>query len=432
MEDKRIALLFVLNDSFCPESQDSAYTVGATGFCVALVQELAATGIRPAFVLYQRDEHLSVPALANSTFLNCPAIRIRFHFAMDQGLLSQALGDCARRLPAALRETGQFCVVFYYQSSTFLPFTPPGYPFVVTHHGPFVHDVRSKCGDAFAIQAFGGGPDKVLHLHKYQKKGLDVLRHGPGAAIEMSSVQRRTLVERGVPVAKIFPALPPASLLCNNVQRDDPYRRASEDEPALHLFTAAARVDRFKNFGELILAANILVRSGVRVRLSMFVGGEGEDRARSDLKRTLIPELRCSAQIGPKLGHGALLRCMSENRKRGVFVCSSVYETLGITPLEAISSGMATVAPARRRTVGVTDYIGSSYQYYGGAAGLAAKLASLSSFEDLSEVGLQQRTRLRSLVRGQEFTGVLSRVLCLLTPTPANARHSELPEHVAV
>jgi glycosyl transferase family 1 len=312
----------------------------------------------------------------------------------------------------------QLAPVIYHQSNTLLNLTRQDAPFLVTHHGPFASEVCDRFGFAFAVEAFCGGPDKVRHLARAQALGVTHLQQSPrGIAIELSSVQDKVLRHNGVQKRKVFRTPPPIDLIppCATPQLTNLPSFAPRSEGnsgrGLHIVSAAARADRFKNLSEVIAAANELTASGMPVWLSLFVGADDEERARTALRVQLSERLRTNALIAPRLSHAGLIEFFSRRESRAVFVCTSVYETLGITPLEAVLSGVPTLVPDRPGVVGVADYVEPEYRYPTTAGGLVENLADLAAAGNLARIGIRQREWAMRFGGSKRFFEVLDEAL---------------------
>lgn len=253
---------------------------------------------------------------------------------------------------------GQLIVV-YHQSAVTVPSTPHDIPCVVTHHAPMVHDVLRRFGPAFAQQAYQGDDGKVSFLGHAQRLGLDYLAHGHGAlAVELSEVQGSLVVEAGVPRRRTLVVPPPYAA-------DHPSHRPGENTWASRdrvLFTAAARIDGFKRLESMADAFADAARGRPWLYLRMFVGASTESEARSELVSRIPLCLRRRVRITPRLSERVLNRYMSRSR-RAAFVFPSIYETLGITALQAATWGMPLIMRGIPAPIGAREYIrgGSCY-----------------------------------------------------------------------
>jgi glycosyltransferase involved in cell wall biosynthesis len=146
------------------------------------------------------------------------------------------------------------------------------------------------------------------------------------------------------------------------------------------LFTAIARLTVFKNADLLIDGAKILLFRGMDVSV-LVAGGDGS-KPHSDIRARLVERvpshLRDCVQVVEKIPQEELYTYFNSDRVRetGIFVCSSRYETLGITPLEAALSGVTTVITDSKQ-VETTRYFPADYRFEASAEELANPLEGL-------------------------------------------------------
>ena len=141
--------IIVLNGNFAPAAAAGPLKYGAVAYALRVAEALdRLADCWPDSSLYRRNERLHRPRLEPVSFLGYPALELGFHFAMDRRVLTAAVEDARLRL-----DRGRL----YYQTNVLLPFHPPGRPFVVTHHAPFVDHVVEVMGPRLAAEAFGAG-----------------------------------------------------------------------------------------------------------------------------------------------------------------------------------------------------------------------------------------------------------------------------------
>lgn len=410
----RIAI--ALNARFVPASHRASHAVGASGFALNAADLLSTSGLLAGFLIYERDEDLSLPSLARMRVHDHPAVRLRFNFRMPPVMVQEAISVALRLLG---RDEGT--LVPYYQSNTLLPLHPREVPFLVTHHGPFAQEVSRSFGRRFAVDAFRGGAAKVDHLERMQACGVRVLRGARrGVALELSGVQESYLLRAGVAPEKVVRIAPPWELAPVDVEgesRDSSGAGAHDDDgdgDGLHLVTMVARADTFKNLPRLIEAANALTRDGVSLRLSIFAGADDDEHARAALSALVSPELRARTRIAPRLSHDALLAYFKRHRTGRIFVCTSLYETFGLTPLEAMISGMVTLLPDNPVRIGVVDYAPSRYLYAPSVQGLIEAVQRLHRLHRLAlcghllpRLGEEQRAFARHLLLTRAFESTM-------------------------
>jgi hypothetical protein len=105
------------------------------------------------------------------------------------------------------------------------------------------------------------------------------------------------------------------------------------------------------------------------VRVLVAGDDEDENHRREELLTRVPNELRSEFMIIPKLSKDSLYALFDEVNDSGIFVCTSRYETLGITPLEAGLSGVPTVI-VDSPTVEASAYYPKEYRFEGSIAGL--------------------------------------------------------------
>jgi glycosyltransferase involved in cell wall biosynthesis len=399
----RPKVFLTLNKRFVLNQIIESHPFGVIGFVVSIVAFLASEKLLGGIILYNRDEALTMPILETASFLDIPSIELRFNFRIRASELRNALRSAVLTLDRDfdIVHTKSRCTrVIYHQSNTLVPFTPEDMPFLVTHHGPFAQEICRIFGKAFAIDAFQGGINKVDHLIRMQRLGIAKLRRSAhGAALEMSQVQEHLLLQYGVPSDRVYRIPPPICRLKSSYTQTFPIPDHSLQK--VELITAVARIDHFKNLRLLIEAANHLAYSGVVCQLSIFAGSEKEEPERQRLYELLCKEMRTATRIAPRLAHSALLSYFNEHRAQGIFVCTSLYETFGLTVMEAILAGLVTLVPDEPSRIGVLEYMSPSSRYVPTTDGLICKLREVISEEHRISLYHEQRDIIRqSLEKG--------------------------------
>jgi hypothetical protein len=414
----RPRFILTVNRRFVPASEDDSYSFGVVGFVLQVARALAARGQLCGLIMYRRETAVERPTVKPSTFLGCPGVELGFHFAMSRDELR---GAFARAIDLLTVDRTSSCacspVVIYHQTNTLLSLTPPELPFLVTHHGPFASEIDRLFGRDLACDAFQGGAQKLDHLIASQASGVDHLRQSRnGAAVELSTVQEAVLRAQGVTPEKVWRIAPPLSASPAPLDAS-----CVDDHGALHLVTATARIDAFKNLSRLVAVANRLDAAGVPVRVSMFVGGAHEDAERAALRAALREPLRAAARVEQRLPHRELMRFFARHRQQAIFVCTSVYETFGITPLEAILAGMTTLVPDAPAHVGIAGYLGASSRVDIAESSLVDRLLQLHRRGARLWLGNEQRDIVLSRVGPErclnELTAAAARVCQQSSPT---------------
>ena len=329
--------IIVLNANFAPASAAGPFKYGAVGYALRAAEALDRLGLLAGFLLYRRDERLDRPRLLAAPFLGYPALELGFHFGMGRDVVGAALADARTRL-----DRGRL----YYQTNVLLPFHPPGQPFAVTHHAPFVDHVVEALGPRLAEEAFGAGPAKLEHLRDSQRLGLDYLARSRGSAVEISSIQAGYLRTRGVRPRSIHRIHPPLEWSggADGLSRAGARLRSfiARAGPGLVLCTACSRLDAFKNVELFVEAALRLLKSGLDLR-ALIVGGLSRDGERRRLEALVDEGLAHRFCFAPRVSRDDLAGLLDELAGRGLFVCPSRYETCGLTPLEAAARGVCTL-----------------------------------------------------------------------------------------
>lgn len=171
-----------------------------------------------------------------------------------------------------------------------------------------------------------------------------LLQDNQGTVLAHSRLQQRILENAGLDSTRFKYIHPPIGIpKCN-----DPIilPKAMLDfiyGADLLLFTAVARLDYFKN-AELVVQSGLsLLEIGITARTLVVGDPEGDSFRRRALLESVSPEKRTNFLVAPRLAKDQLYALFAAARRNGVFLCPSRYETLGITPLEAAASGVATL-----------------------------------------------------------------------------------------
>ncbi len=412
MDRRTPQIACILNSRYAPETHWSSYTAGAGRFSSAVASLLSSRDLFAGFVLYRRNENLSAPTIKSTSFLGFKAVEVSFNFRMRHELVRSVLQSALDLLaPDTSRYAQQYTPISYHQSNTLLPFVTANCPFLVTHHGPFASEVCNRFGSRLAIQAFQGSAAKVRHLIRAQAQGLRTLASTrPAVSIELSDVQAAVLRRNGISRSTVLRAGPPvqewlARERCHHGLVHLPHLTSAHR--SLHVISATARVDEFKNLSELVSAANTLVGEGTDLTLSLFIGEERDSLGRSRIQRQMADKLRARSILRPRLPHCCLQRLFLTVCHRTVFVLSSIYETLAITPIEAVLAGLPVLVPDRPETVGITEYIPSQWRYVPSAEGLAHKLRQILETPNLRAIAMAQRQFLVAHIDPMQFIDVL-------------------------
>ncbi|MFE4960854.1 glycosyltransferase [Streptomyces sp. NPDC056653] len=333
--------IIVVNERYFPDSEFVPANVGATSFSRSVLRCLEGAGLSAGLILYKRDENREEPQVDVVFRSGAICAVLRFNFDMSEASVSRAIADAARTLLARHGMTGQ--AMLYYQTDALLGFHPEEFPCCVTHHGPFVYDFIEMFPAVATGRAFGGA-GKALHLLKHQELGLSKVRTNDRMfVLQHSDLQREHLVSRGIDERRIRAVRPPIALLEQSGALESAELRAFVEGAELLVFTAVARLDYFKNV-ELLVDGSALARErGIPVRVLVVGDDEDKDVARKELGARMPTEHAAEFMAVSKLSKPQLYALFREVKSKGIFVCPSRYETLGITPLEAALSGVCTL-----------------------------------------------------------------------------------------
>lgn len=341
--------IVVLNKKYFPKDLFSGPAqVGATSFALSVLQTLHNERIPCGIVLYQRDETLKETyyETESSTYngVSITVATVAFNFYMPQSSITSALKEVYTQVHRQTRSA--LPPIVYYQTDTLLHYHPANIPFCVTHHGPFVSDFTNAFTPSLAQLAFGGDQNKIRILEEQQRLGVDrLLRDELGTVLAHSSLQERYLRFQGLDQTRFKQLRPPIGTpQCNSSHHLLPASIEQFVSAAdLLLFTAVARLDYFKNVEILIQVGMELLRQSVPVKV-LIVGDPDNDATRRRLLLDLVPnEQQQHFLVLPRLPKDDLYALFSAVRYNGIFICSSRFETLGITPLEAAASGVTTL-----------------------------------------------------------------------------------------
>ncbi|WP_181150221.1 glycosyltransferase [Photorhabdus hindustanensis] len=144
----------------------------------------------------------------------------------------------------------------------------------------------------------------------------------------------------------------------------------------LLLFTAAARLDYFKNIELLINSAVDLLGKGIPVKVFIAGDEESKNTRRNKLISMVPPRYQSQFFISHKLSQKELFSVFNSIKNKSIFVCTSRYETLGITPLEAALNGVFTILP-NLNLIEAASYFSSEYKFTYNIDSLTEKIISI-------------------------------------------------------
>lgn len=336
--------IVVLNKRYFSRDNAAAAQVGASSFTFTVLRVLLDCNILSGIVLYRRDEQLtSVRCELEEDWDGVVVVTVYFNFRMNKAILAASLSKAFRIISS--KQNKLSCPIVYYQTDTLLQYHPQGFRFCVTHHGPFASHFAKEFSQDLARLSFGGALDKVDILCQQQQLGIRrLIRDKQGTVLAHSRLQQRILEKAGLRSIRFIYLHPPIGVPpCN-----DPIilPKAIQDfifGAELILFTAVARLDYFKNVELVVQSGLELLEMGVAVRILVVGDPEDDNSRRRSLRESIPAEKRALFMVSPRLDKDQLYALFTATRRNGVFLCPSRYETLGITPLEAAASGVATL-----------------------------------------------------------------------------------------
>lgn len=368
--------LIVLNRRFLPVGRRPAYLYGVVQHAIRAAEILGATGARIGFILYDRCEEATAPVVDQTAVLGrFPGAVLRFHFRMEPALLVGAFREAV-----AVASEGPRAPVLYLQTSAVLPYVPPELDVVVTHHSPFVANVAEVLGPAGARAAFEWDHPKTDHLARMQAEGL-ALAAGSGNVRcgEISAIQETYLLGRSVDPDRVSRLPQPLGGRCEAAPLPDAVAAAVEGRSRGRLIavTAVSRLDYFKNVELFVEGAVEGLRRGALAKAVMIGGFPYEEGC--ERLRALVPcELHESFVFSPRVARAALVGSLfAQLASYGVFVCSSRFDLVPYTALEAARSGLCTVVPDTGN-VGAAEYLPENFQFPPSAEGLGDLFARLA------------------------------------------------------
>ena len=343
---------------------------------------LQAEGAHVGFILYQRDERISQPVVRERAVLDTyPAAAVSFNFRMDSALLTAAFRAASARVASAWSPRPGPRPLLYYQTPVLLPYAPPEYAIAVTHHSPFVENVKELLGPEATRRAFDWDHPKADHLSTMQAQAVEVVKARDSClCLEISILQERFLGRRGVPERQVRRLPPPLGGEAPSGHLPEPVERllaGSKPGPGrgrgLIALTAVSRLDYFKNAELYVTGCCLALRAG-SLDIAVLVGGFPVDAERERLREMVPAELAHAFVFVPRLPRRLLVGSLFPRLAgRGIFVCSSRFDLVPYTALEAARAGLCTVVPDNGR-VGAAEYLANEYRFSDSPAGLAALL----------------------------------------------------------
>ncbi|AOM40863.1 glycosyltransferase [Xenorhabdus hominickii] len=404
---EKMTIAIVINEKYISNHYTVGFKVGATSFTLKMADYFIRQQIFAGFILYKRDESLLTPKIEQLEENGIRYIKILFNFSMDSENIKEALAKSLSFL--SMKNDNKSNIFAYYQTDTLLSYHPSNIPCGVTHHGPFVEDFQKNYSQEGAYQAFEN-KDKALHLYKQQSIGIDTLIEKGYFVIQHSKLQGDYLISKDVQREKIKQVIPPMFSYENNLYSSlnitmNHFLKINKDE--ILLFTAVARLDYFKNIELLINASISLLKKGVSIK-TLILGDDEKNDTRRDILYSMIPiKYRKYFLISYKLPHIELFSIFNKIKKKAIFVCTSRYETLGITPLEAALNGIYTIVPDLS-TVEAATYLSSEDKFKYDITSLTKKIISI--YDKNLFISDTQQQNLTSLLSKNTFEESMNKI----------------------
>lgn len=360
--------VIVLNKKYCVLTKDKSCPVGASSFVLEIIKTLIDSDLLLGLILYQRDEELESVYLHSISDLGLPVMEINYNSRIKSLHMQNAIIDSVESLR---RESGDYAcdVALYYQTDVLLLFHPPNFAGIVTHHAPFVEHYKKCYGNKITYDSFGN-KSKVLYLQNAQQAALEIKNL---FNIEHSLIQKNILKDAGIAPDSIF-LIPPPIHVPEKLYGDLPASLSSFIEEGFIVTTAVARLDDFKRIDLLIDACIFVLKLRLRIKI-VIIGGENIDSPEAAKLKNRIPEsFRKYFLFHPRLNQNLLYKYFRFLNKKGLFVCTSRYETCGITPLEAAVSGLTTIIVNDRKSVEAARYFPKEYRFNPNKISLAEKI----------------------------------------------------------
>ncbi|MEX5712363.1 hypothetical protein AB1484_29810 [Parafrankia sp. FMc6] len=380
-------LVLVLDASFIPANRDLPYVNGIAAHAIHCADIIAASGVRVSFILHSYTEGITAPAVRETRILDqYPAVVVEFDVDIPTEPVARAF-ECALNIVAAPTRT-EFPMV-YHQSLTMIPFTSIDSRAIVTNHTPFVRHVADWASWTMARRTFTPdaatplGPRKFEDLLDAEDRGLAALREREYImCAEISALQVSWLRSQGIHPRRISEIPRPLELPAVNDVDTPPQPLqgllATADVTAV---TAVSQLNHFKNVELFVLGCCLALDSG-DIDFAVMVGGPERDTERERIRQLVPGHLKDVFAFFPRLGHQALVRDLFRGLAgRGIFVCSSRFDLVPYTALEAARAGLCTIV-ADLPTVGARESVPDRYRFRPTPAGLAACLRRVAVEED--------------------------------------------------
>ncbi|WP_237385962.1 glycosyltransferase [Xenorhabdus sp. Sc-CR9] len=425
-DNEKMTIAIVINEKYISNHYADGFKVGATSFTIKIADFFIDKQLFAGFILYKRDESLLVPKINQLEKNGIKYVKLFFNFSMNPEDIKDALDQCLSLLAQGDMQK-KSNIFSYYQTDTLIPYHPENIPCGVTHHGPFVEDFQNNYSQDESYLAFEN-KEKAVHLYKQQALGINTLVNQDCFIIQHSTLQGNYLLSKGVRREKIKQISPPMFSSKNkkfSILHQDINEFIKIKKEEILLFTAVARLDYFKNIELLINASLSLLEKSIPVKI-LILGDDKKYSSRRNALYSMIPiEYRKCFLILHKLPQSDLLGIFNAIKKKAIFVCSSRYETLGITPLEAALNGIYSIVP-NLDVVEASTYFSSKDKFEYDIASLVEKIISVYVKKSFTSNTQQQllNTLLSQSIFEQSMNKIYDEIsMHYLIKIPDHAKH---------
>jgi glycosyltransferase involved in cell wall biosynthesis len=233
-------------------------------------------------------------------------------------------------------------------------------------------------GADLASRAFNWDHSKFEHLLRCQAEGIEILKRNEAIyCAEISPIQSDVLAQAAVPPHRILDLSQPveSSLPSHRPQPISLLGGFLEKEESALAVTAVSRLDEFKNI-DLFVAGSCKALTAGTLGGAIVIGGTTDDPQRRRLQGIVPTSLQDRFTFASKISHDHLVQAVLPGlSRRAIFVCSSRYDLVPYTALEAIRAGMTVISP-HTSSVGISRWLPRKFLYRHDPDGLACALAT--------------------------------------------------------
>lgn len=353
-------VVLVLNKRFMPETSGAKYIYGVVQHVMHILTLLECCGVATRFLLYKRDDDLSHPSIKVNSMLGRVAATVEFNFKMQSSYIKQAFANALEQITRLDNE-----IFLYSQSAAVSDLLPEKTPMIMTNHSPFVASVFRELGTVVGKRAFDWDHPKADFLRHRQEEALNsLIRRQNVSFAEISRIQIDYLRVLKLNEGRLFAMPPPVGGRPVPAPELLPpeLRRLSKNSADRYALFPVSRFDYFKDLDLFVKGAARAIEQGV-VRAAIVIGSDyGDDTIITAMKDLETPIQERFIHL-PRQRREVLTRSIFPwIADCGVVACTSRYDLVPYTVLEAILAGAAVVVP-ESRLVGVSEYVPSNWRY---------------------------------------------------------------------